>query len=252
MLAYDNWPGQPAWKHETMKRLPFSFVIPVFGEADTVQPLLDSLYRQFLGDEFEIIVVDGEPSSSTLQAIGHPDVIKLTSPPGRGIQLNNGARTASGRMLIFLHADTQLPANALEEVGRILSDERYVAGAFTLRFKSRRWGMKIVNVTASWRYHLTRYPYGDQAIFMTKSYFDHIGGYADIPIMEDLDLMRRIKQRGDKICISPAAVLTSARRWETEGVIYSTLRTWILASLFCVGVPADSLINYYRRQTSIQ
>ncbi len=233
-----------------MNRLPLSFIIPVFHEADTIQRRIDALYQQFPDDEFEIIVVDGELSSTTLHAIKYPKVIKLTSPPGRGIQLNIGAHAAHGDMLIFLHADTQLPTDALQEVRRILSDDRFVAGAFALRFNSRHWGMKLINITASWRYRLTRYPYGDQAIFMTKTYFEHIGGYADIPIMEDLDLMRRIKQRGDKICISKATVLTSARRWETEGIIYSTLRTWLLASLFCVGVPAEKLVNYYRRHTS--
>jgi rSAM/selenodomain-associated transferase 2 len=226
--------------------IPFSFIIPVLNEAVGINGVVDTLYQQFPEETFEVIVVDGDPDGSTICVIQRPEIITLTSDRGRGRQMNVGVQAATGDTLIFLHADTKLPPDALQHVRTILSDGRYVAGAFTLYFDSQRWGMKLVNITASWRYRLTRYPYGDQAIFMFRTYFDQIGGYAEIPIMEDLDLMRRIKKRGDKICISKARVLTSARRWETEGILYSTLRTWTLASLFCLGVPADRLINHYR------
>jgi rSAM/selenodomain-associated transferase 2 len=224
----------------------FSFIIPVLAEAERINTLIEALYRQFPDDTFEIIVVDGDPDRSTLQVIRHPDVVKLCSPAGRSIQMNTGANAARGHILIFLHADTELPPNALRHIREIMADGKYVAGAFTLRFDSDRWVFRLIETAASWRYRLTRYPYGDQAIFMTKAYFDRLGGYAEIPIMEDLELMRRIKKRGDKICIVRACVKTSARRWEKEGVIYSTLRTWILASLYCLGVSADTLANYYR------
>jgi rSAM/selenodomain-associated transferase 2 len=232
-----------------MKILLFSFIIPVLHEAEGINHVIETLYHQFPDEVFEVIVVDGDLQGSTLQALQRSDVIALTSSPGRGMQLNAGAEAAHGEYLIFLHADTTLPPNALQEVRAILSDERYVAGAFTLRFDSRHWAMRLINLTAPWRTRLTRYPYGDQAIFMTKTYFNKLGGYAEIPIMEDLDLVRRIKKRGDKICISKAKVLTSARRWEQEGIIYSSLRTWILASLYCSGVPAEKLVNHYRRHT---
>lgn len=232
-----------------MKTLPFSFIIPVLHEAEGINNAIEALYQQLSDEVFEVIVVDGDRQGSTIQALQRSDVIALTSPPGRGTQLNTGAEAARGESLIFLHADTTLPPNALQEVRAILSDGRYVAGAFTLRFDSRHWGMRLINTTAPWRTQLTRYPYGDQAIFMTKTYFDQLGGYAEIPIMEDLDLVRRIKKRGDRICISKAKVLTSARRWEQEGIIYSSLRTWTLATLYCFGVPAEKLAHYYRRHT---
>ena len=127
-----------------------------------------------------------------------------------------------------------------------MTEKTYVAGAFELSFNSERWAFKLIAKAASWRYRLTRLPYGDQAIFMPQEYFRRIGGFAEIPIMEDLDLMRRIKKRGDKIYISKKRVKTSARRWEKEGVLYCVLRTWILASLYCLGMSADKLIRYYR------
>jgi rSAM/selenodomain-associated transferase 2 len=224
----------------------FSFIIPVLNEAERINTLIEVLYRRFPDDSFEILVVDGDPDGSTLQVIQHSDVIKLCSPPGRGVQMNTGADAAQGKILIFLHADTELPPGALCHIREIMAGGHYAAGAFTLRFDSDRWAFRLIEIAASWRYRLTRYPYGDQAIFMTKAYFERLGGYAEIPIMEDLELMRRIKRRGDKIYISKERVQTSARRWEKEGVIYSILRTWILASLYCLGVSADTLADYYR------
>lgn len=227
-------------------QFPFSFIIPVLDEASRINELIDRLYRQFPDESFETLVVDGDASGSTIQAIKYPEVVKLCSEAGRGVQMNAGARKAQGEILIFLHADTELPPNALEHIRDIMTEKTYVAGAFELSFNSERWAFKLIAKAASWRYRLTRLPYGDQAIFMPQEYFFRIGGFAEIPIMEDLDLMRRIKKRGDKIYISKEQVKTSARRWEKEGIVYCVLRTWILASLYCLGMSPDKLANYYR------
>jgi rSAM/selenodomain-associated transferase 2 len=210
----------------------FSFIIPVLDEVSRINELIDRLYCQFPGESFETLVVDGDASGSTIQAIKHPEVVKICSEAGRGIQMNAGAKAAQGEILIFLHADTELPSNALEHIRNIMTEKTYVAGAFELSFNNERWTFKLIAKAASWRYRLTRLPYGDQAIFMAQEYFFRIGGFAEIPIMEDLDLMRRIKKRGDKIYISKERVKTSSRRWEKEGVGYCVLRTWFLASLY--------------------
>ncbi len=160
--------------------------------------------------------------------------------------MNAGAKAAQGEILIFLHADTGLPPNALNHIQHIMSEKKYVAGAFELSFDSERLGLKLIAKAASWRYRLLRLPYGDQAIFMPQEYFHRIGGFAEIPIMEDLELMRRIKKRKDKIYISKERVKTSARRWEKEGIVYCVLRTWMLASLYCLGVSPEKLAKYYR------
>jgi rSAM/selenodomain-associated transferase 2 len=226
-------------------QFPFSFIIPVLDEASRINELIDRLYRQFPDESFEILVVDGDASESTIQAIKHPEVVKLCSETGRGVQMNAGAKVAQGEILIFLHADTELPSNALNHIRQIMAEKKYVAGAFELSFNSERWVFKLIARAASWRYRLTRLPYGDQAIFMPQEYLFRIGGFAEIPIMEDLDLMRRIKKRKDKIYISKERVKTSARRWEKEGIIYCVLRTWILASLYCLGMSPDKLVKYY-------
>jgi rSAM/selenodomain-associated transferase 2 len=161
--------------------------------------------------------------------------------------MNTGARLARGKILIFLHADTELPANAFQHILQVLADSRYVAGAFKFVLDSDRWVFKLIATAASWRYRLTHLPYGDQAFFMSKDYFFRIGGFKEIPIMEDIDLMRRIKKRKEKVHVSTSAyVTTSVRRWQQEGILYAVLRGWVLASLYCLGVSPDRLVKYYR------
>lgn len=225
---------------------PFSCIIPALHEAEGINACLERLFRSVTPDVCEVIVVDGDAEGSTVRHITCPGVQTLCAPCGRGKQMNAGAQRARGERLIFLHADTVLPSNALALVQRVLANPDYTAGAFTLRFDSSRRVFRLIETAAAWRYRLTRLPYGDQAFFMSSAYFWQIGGFAEIPLMEDLDLMRRIKRRGDRMCILPDAVTTSARRWEQEGILYCVLRTWILASLFCVGVSPHRLAKHYR------
>jgi len=224
----------------------FSFVMPVLYEGQCINNRIERMYRQFPTDSFEIIVVDGDSEKSTLRHILCRKVKTVTAPPGRGIQMNAGAQIAGGNILVFLHADTEMPQDALTHIREIMKTRQYVAGAFGLRFDSPRRIYRIIESAASWRCRLTRIPYGDQAVFISRSYFNIIGGFADIPIMEDIDLMRRIKKRGDRVYISPECVKTSARRWEEEGILYCILRSWILASMFCLGVSSHNLVRYYK------
>lgn len=225
----------------------FSIIIPVLHEEHLLQTCIDAIFRQFHDASLELIVVDGDPQGSSIQDIAHPRVITTCSQPGRGRQLNAGAQLARGRILVFLHVDTRLPDGALSYIDAILAQDRYVAGAFKLGLQSDKWVFKFIEMTASWRYRLTRLPYGDQAFFMTREYFFQIGGYQNIPIMEDLELMRRIKRRKERVHISATkAVQTSVRRWQKEGILYAVLRSWLLASLFCLGVSPQKLVTYYR------
>ncbi len=225
----------------------FSIIIPVLYEGSRINTLIEKLYQQFTGESFEVIVVDGDPEGSTTRAIRHSDVVAACSEPGRGRQMNIGAKHAQGEIVIFLHADTDLPLEAFGHIRSVLSNGRYVAGAFELRWNDDSWKFRLLEVTASWRYRLTRIPYGDQAFFMSKEYFFRIGGFSEIPIMEDLEFMQRIKKRGERVHISQTShVLTSARRWNKEGIGYSVLRSWTLASLYCLGVPSQRLVKYYR------
>jgi rSAM/selenodomain-associated transferase 2 len=199
-----------------------------------------------LTERTEIIVIDGDPKGETLRVISHDDVIKINSSRGRGKQMNEGAKVARGDILLFLHADTELPADSLRLIEAAMRVQRYMAGAFDLGIKSKRYMFRVIEVVASLRSRVTKIPFGDQAIFMPKHYFHKIGGYKDIPIMEDVEIMERIKKRGDRIFIIPQKVLTSSRRWEKEGVLYCTLRNWFLQILFLLGVSPLKLSEFYR------
>lgn len=208
-------------------------------------------------------MVDGDPKKSTIRHISDfnhsnkqsnikivppkSDKIKLlVSKPGRGMQMNAGARLAEGDILIFLHADTQMPLDGLKHIIEIMNTSQYKAGAFKLAFDSERRVYRLIEKLASWRCRITRIPYGDQAIFMSKFYFQKIGGFAEIPIMEDIDLMLRIRKRKDRVYISDKCIKTSARRWEEEGVLYCAIRSSILALLFKFGIQPYRLLKYYK------
>jgi rSAM/selenodomain-associated transferase 2 len=160
--------------------------------------------------------------------------------------MNAGAAVAAGEILIFLHADTRLPQRALALIDEALARETTIGGAFDLRIDSRRPIVKVIARIASLRSRLTRIPYGDQAIFIRRDRFDRLGGYPEIPLMEDVALMRGIKRAGKMIVFIPEPVTTSARRWEQEGVLYATLRNWLLLSAYLLGVAPDKLTKYYK------
>ena len=159
--------------------------------------------------------------------------------------MNTGVSIARGEILIFLHADTELPFHALEKIHSLLERKEYVGGAFDLGIKSNKFIFRVIEKLSSLRSRLNRIPFGDQAIFMRREYFDRIGGYKEIPLMEDVELMRRIKKSGNKIWIFDDRVMTSPRRWEKEGVIYCTLRNWTLRTLYLLGISPDKLATFY-------
>ncbi|MBU1397961.1 MAG: TIGR04283 family arsenosugar biosynthesis glycosyltransferase [Proteobacteria bacterium] len=226
-----------------------SVIIPVLNEAHGINVCLEALFAQFSGEPFETIVVDGDAEGTTLRQIVHPKVIKFCAPPGRGKQMNAGAEVARGEILIFLHADTRLPSNALSRIREVMADRQYSAGAFTLHFDSKRPVFGLIAMAASWRYRLTRLPYGDQAFFMHREYFNEIGGFAEIPIMEDVEMMRRIRKRGGRVRILHDSVTTSPRRWEKNGILFSVIRTWALAFLFACGADPERLAKHYGPHT---
>jgi len=193
----------------------------------------------------EILVVDGEPSESTLRSIEHDTVRKVRSAKGRAIQMNEGSRRAAGDILLFLHADTTLPENALECIFTALEAEDVVGGAFTLSIDSPRKVFRIIEAATNWRNRLLRVPYGDQAIFLDRTFFKRLGGYSDLPLMEDVELMQRVRRTGAQIQVLKDRVKTSPRRWDAEGIVIGTLRNWLIRSLFAVGVSPQQLVKFY-------
>lgn len=218
-----------------------SVIIPVYHEASHITHHLRSLELP----DAEIIVVDGAPDQDTLAAIESANVQKIASPPGRGIQLNHGATQAKGEILLFLHADTTLPLHALDLIRRALRDPGISGGAFRLCYDSPRLGLACTAALANIRSRWTRAPYGDQAIFVRAEVFRALGGFAPIPIMEDLDFMTRLRRAGHAIRILDAPVLTSARRQEREGLLRCTTRNLLLRLLHHLGVSPARLARLY-------
>ncbi|MGD0022790.1 MAG: TIGR04283 family arsenosugar biosynthesis glycosyltransferase [Smithellaceae bacterium] len=229
-----------------MMQLIYSFIIPVYREEEIINSTIDHLMHLQKFAAAEIIVADGDYEGSTLREISKANVKKILCPKGRARQMNCGAAKSSGDILIFLHADTRLPEKALKMIATLLEDETIVGGAFDLGIDSQRFAFRIIEKIASLRSRLTRIPYGDQAIFIRRDYFQSLGGFKDIPIMEDVELMRRIKRRRGKINILKDKVKTSPRRWETEGVVFCTLRNWFLITLYSLGAKPESLAKFYR------
>ena len=219
-----------------------SVVIPVYHEA----PRINHLLRSLSFPDTEILVVDGAPEQDTLAAIDVAAVQKIASPPGRGMQLNLGAAHAQGDILLFLHADTILPAHGLDLIRRAQRDPAISGGAFRLRYDSTRLGLAIIAALANRRSRWTRVPYGDQGIFVRAEVFRGLGGFAAIPIMEDLDFMTRLRRAGHAIRILDAPVLTSARRQEHEGLLRCTTRNLLLRLLHHLGVSPARLVRLYR------
>lgn len=226
--------------------LTFSIIIPVLNEARRINGTIAHVGR--LGKEFkkEIIVVDGDQNGATLKAVSAVEVIKITAAKGRGTQLNAGAGVAGGDILVFLHVDTSLPPGAFDQIAAVCNNPKIAGGAFDLEIDSPKAAFGLIAKVASLRSRLTRLPYGDQAQFVKRTVFEQMGGFADIPIMEDVALMRSLKKAGYSIKIIADPVITSPRRWQKEGILKATFRNWILVSLYFCGVPPEDLARYYK------
>ena len=223
----------------------FSIVVPVLYEEDTIAGLLEHIGGLDGAGRCEVIVVDGDPAGGTLQTIQDDRVVTMTSPPWRSRQMNAGAAAARGPTLIFLHADTRLPPDALSDIDAALRGDKFVGGAFRLRFDSDRFIYRLMSGFVTIRSRWNRLPYGDQAIFLRRGYFERIGGYSEIPLMEDVDIVRRIRRLGGRIKILDSSVRTSRRRLEAEGVARRVLQNWLITVLYAVGVSPEKLVRFY-------
>lgn len=226
-------------------RCDISIVIPVFREEELINEAVDALYRLDYDGCLEIIVVDGDQEENTIRAVRDPRVKKVQSEKGRGRQMNAGVGVARGEVLLFLHVDTELPSDGLTRICSAMRDGGYAGGSFDLRIGSRKLRYRLIERVASLRSRLTRMPYGDQAIFVRKDCFLRLGGFQERGIMEDVDLVRRIRKSGGRLHIAHEKVITSARRWEQEGAFYCTLRNWLLLLLYLLGASPERLARLY-------
>lgn len=226
-----------------MTSLSLSIIIPVLNEASR---LGTTLRRAQQATDVEIIVVDGGSQDQTLAVAQSFLGVKVVSTaPGRAQQMNAGAQTAAGNVLLFLHGDTLLPENYLEQVQTLLKPG-VVAGAFALKISGSMRGLGLVERLVGWRSRSCQLPYGDQALFLPAALFHELGGFADLPIMEDFELVSRLRKRG-KIAISPTAVITSGRRWQKLGVLRTTLINQLILVGYRLGISPRRLARWYRQ-----
>jgi uncharacterized protein len=219
-----------------------SVVIPALNEADQLPITLSNLNRT---PGIEIIVVDGGSTDETLVAARAAGVRTLAAHPPRSIQMNAGAALAVGDILLFLHADTRLPGDFVKQVRQALSATSVAAGAFHLSIDGSLIGLRAIERVANWRSRLLQMPYGDQALFMPRDLFWELGGYPPIPIMEDFELVRRLKRQG-RIALAPGRALTSNRRWQRLGALKTWLINQAIIAAYYKGVPPQRLAVWYR------
>jgi rSAM/selenodomain-associated transferase 2 len=220
-----------------------SIIMPVYNEAKTLRRTLNRLQ---LSNREELIVVDGGSSDNTVSIASEFTDMVYETGTGRARVMNYGASQASGEILLFLHADCTLPKKAFSIIRETLGNDGVIAGSFDLAISHPGFRYRVIEAGANLRSRVTSITYGDQGIFLEKEVFHRIGGFADIPLMEDIDISRRLKKIG-KIAFVRAPVQTSARRWIHEGVFYTTLRDWVIAlSYSFFNASPEKLIKYYR------
>jgi rSAM/selenodomain-associated transferase 2/rSAM/selenodomain-associated transferase 1 len=224
------------------KRL--SIIIPTLNEAHAIEKTIVALRQS---DRTEILVVDGGSSDGTDDLARQLGVRVLSTAPSKAEQMNAGAVRAQGEVLLFLHADTRLPENFEARVLTAAARRGFCAGAFTLGIDSEDRGVRFIERVANWRTRFLKMPYGDQALFLSRRLFHEIGGFADYPIMEDFDLIRRLKKRGT-ITILPESVKTSPRRWQNLGVFKTWFLNQIIIGAYFIGIPPQRLAAWYRRE----
>ncbi|MEM8639834.1 MAG: TIGR04283 family arsenosugar biosynthesis glycosyltransferase [Cyanobacteria bacterium P01_G01_bin.54] len=221
-----------------------SIILPVYNEATNLPQTLPLLCQN---PDLEVIVVDGGSTDDSLAIAGSYGAKVFLSPEsGRAHQMNAGAAIANGDILLFLHADTQLPVGFAAAVSKALADETVVAGAFELAIAGTEPGLRWIERGVRWRSRYCHLPYGDQALFLRRSTFAALGGFPTLPIMEDFILVRQLRRQG-KITILPQPVRTSARRWQRLGVLKTTLINQVMILGYFAGVAPHHLARWYRR-----
>jgi rSAM/selenodomain-associated transferase 2 len=224
--------------------LNLSVVVPVLNEAPELPRLLAQLSR-LARQDLQIIVADGDSEDGTAGIIERAGFVVIRAARGRARQMNAGAALATGDVLLFLHADTQLPDDAPECIVPVLARGNHVWGRFDVRISGRPYMLRVISHLMNLRSRVTGIATGDQAMFITRHAFDEVGGFPDQPLMEDIEISKRLLALSRPACIA-RCVAPSGRRWETNGVWRTILLMWRLRWAYWRGVPVQQLADAYR------
>ncbi len=219
-----------------------SIVIPTLNEASGIE---HTVLRALELRPIEVVVADGQSQDRTGELARLAGAVVVSSERGRGQQLNAGARGATGDVLLFLHADCWLEPQAVEQLETVFRDDQVIGGAFRQRIDHDRpifrWLERGNAARVRWR-HMA---YGDQGIFVRRSAFEAVGGFAEVRLMEDVLLMREFCRRRWRIELLPGPIHVDPRRWLKHGVVRQTLRNWTLLAGLKLGISPDRLAEYY-------
>lgn len=221
-----------------------SLIVPVWQDAAALRRLLAALPA----DPRVEVIVAAAAGDAAIHAVtaDHPHVIVVWTSRGRARQMNAGAARARGSWLLFLHADSSLPPEWLHVFERSTAD--VCGGWFRFALDDRAWQARLIERGVQWRVRTLRLPYGDQGLFVTRQAFAALGGYRDLPLMEDVDFVRRLVAHGPVVEL-PCAVTTSARRWRADGWLRRSVRNVVLVALYGAGVSPARLARWYARRT---
>jgi len=245
MLADVDRPEDlPIWEAHRATKPELSIIIPVLNEANSIEQVIESL-RSSGAEAIEVLVVDGGSMDQTVTLAKAVGVRVIESTQGRAAQMNAGAAVATSEILLFLHADSRLPERFVSLIQQTLAQPGVIAGAFELQIAAPDASLRWVERGVNWRSRWLQMPYGDQAIFLKSETFRQLGGFATLPIMEDFELVQRLQKLG-RIAIAPAAVITSARRWQKLGVVKTTLINQLVIVAYFLGVSPERLARWYR------
>lgn len=235
-------------KDMTEKRAPVSIVIPTLNASARLPQCLDALVAASIdGVVREVIVVDGGSTDDTVKVASDFGARIITEAPSRGSQLKAGAAAARGDWLLFLHADTVLGEGWADHVSALIGKRSHDAGVFTLAFDAKGVAPRFVASGAMLRTRLIKSPYGDQGLLISRKAYEVIGGYKDIPLFEDVDIIKRlVRSRGRMaFCIFPVKAVTSAERYERDGYARRVIKNMILLIRYHLGAPPEKLAKDY-------
>jgi len=231
-------------KERTNKDPWLSIILPTLNEASVLASTLRSL-QPARNNEAEIIIVDGGSTDGTLEiACAQADIV-LRSSRGRAVQMNHGARHAKGTCLLFLHADTRLPVGTPRLLKQEM-DKSNAWGRFDIRLSSNHRLFRVIEFLINQRSRMTGIATGDQCIFVRPELFWQVGGYSEIPIMEDIALSKSLGKSAPPVCLGPKAT-TSSRRWEQNGIVRTIFLMWSLRLFYSLGINPETLSRWYRQ-----